>query len=215
MTTNQHYSCDRPCSCDKPIDSTQFVVLTGGPGAGKTAVLEFVRKVLCEHMTILPEAASILFLGGFWRMNSPSGERAAQRAIFHVQQEMQNLVKDEKKWAVGLCDRGTLDGLAYWPGKESEYLSELNTTIEKEYAKYKAVIHLRTPNDHQGYNFKNPLRTESAAQAAEIDEKIHKIWERHENYFVIESTSNFTEKVAEALVRIRSFIPDCCKIDLT
>ena len=40
------------------------MVLTGGPGAGKTAVLEVVRRTFCEHVTVLPEAASILFMGG-------------------------------------------------------------------------------------------------------------------------------------------------------
>lgn len=116
-------SCERPCSCKKVSHDTQLVVLTGGPGAGKTAVLEFVRKALCEHIVILPEAASVLFGGGFWRLESDSAKRAAQRAIYHVQDEMQNLVLHEKRWSLGLCDRGTLDGLAYWPGTESAELA--------------------------------------------------------------------------------------------
>jgi hypothetical protein len=211
---NQPYSCEKPCSCKIPHHTTRLVVLTGGPGAGKTAVLEFVRIVLCEHVAILPEAASILFGGGFWRMNSPSAVRAAQRAIYHVQQEMQNLVTSEKKWAMGLCDRGTLDGLAYWPGTEEEYFDGLKTSLEREYEKFKAVIHLRSPGLDRGYNYQNPIRIESAAQAAEIDEKIHEIWSRHPNYFLIESTTTFTEKINEAAKRIQSFIPECCKVHL-
>src|SRR3989344_6909478 len=113
-------SCERPCACKVTSHDTRLVVLTGGPGAGKTAVLELLRKILCEHVAILPEAASILFGGGFWRLDSMSGKMAAQRAIFHVQEEMQKLVLDEKKWSMGLCDRGTLDGLAYSPRIESE-----------------------------------------------------------------------------------------------
>ena len=208
---NLPYNCERPCSCKEKHYSTNLVVLTGGPGAGKTAVLEFVRKTLCEHVAILPEAASILFGGGFWRLDSPSAKRAAQKAIFHVQKEMQNLVVDEKKWAMGLCDRGSLDGLAYWPGPESEYFKELNTNLEDEYAKYKAVIHLRSPGLDRGYNYQNPIRIESAAQAAEIDQKIHETWKRHPNYFLIESTQTFIEKVNVATQRIQSFVPECCK----
>ena len=68
-------SCNIPCSCKKISHDTGFVVLTGGPGAGKTAVLEFIRKVLCQHVAILPEAASILFGGGFWRLDSKSAKR--------------------------------------------------------------------------------------------------------------------------------------------
>lgn len=32
------------------------IVLTGGPGAGKTAVLELVRQQFCAHVEVLPEA---------------------------------------------------------------------------------------------------------------------------------------------------------------
>lgn len=208
---NTPQSCERPCSCKVKHSATELVVLTGGPGAGKTAVLEFVRKVLCEHVTILPEAASILFGGGFWRLDSPSGKMAAQRAIYHVQEEMQHLVLDEKKWSMGLCDRGTLDGLAYWPGTDSEFFTTLNTNLEKEFQKYKAVIHLRSPSLQKGYNYQNPIRVESAELAAKIDEKIHLIWKAHSNYSVIESSDNFIEKVHEAARRIQSFVPECCK----
>jgi len=38
-----------------------LVVLTGGPGAGKTAFLEIARRNFCEHIAVLPEAASIVF----------------------------------------------------------------------------------------------------------------------------------------------------------
>lgn len=204
-------NCERPCSCKVKAHDTQLVVLTGGPGAGKTAVLELVRKVLCEHVAILPEAASILFGGGFWRLESSTGRMAAQRAIFHVQDEMQRLVLDEKKWSMGLCDRGTLDGLAYWPGNESEYFETIDTTLERELQKYKAVIHLRSPSLARGYNYQNPIRTESAEVAAQIDQKIHEVWKGHPNYSQIESADDFIEKVQRAASRIQSYVPECCR----
>ncbi len=43
------------------------VVLTGGPGAGKTAALEVIRRLYAPHVQVLPEAASIVFGGGFPR----------------------------------------------------------------------------------------------------------------------------------------------------
>lgn len=207
-------NCERPCACKVKSHDTRLVVLTGGPGAGKTAVLELVRKVLCEHVAILPEAASILFGGGFWRLDSPTGKMAAQRAIFHVQNEMQRLVLDEKKWSMGLCDRGTLDGLAYWPGKQSEYFSAIDTTTEQEFQKYKAVIHLRSPSVAKGYNFQNPIRVESAELAGKIDQEIHEVWKAHPNYSQIESTDNFIEKVQRAANQIQSYVPDCCRVHL-
>ena len=67
---------------------TPLIVLTGGPGAGKTAVLEMLRRVVCPHVAILPESAGILFSGGFWRGTSIDAHKSAQRAIFHVQREL-------------------------------------------------------------------------------------------------------------------------------
>ena len=38
----------KPCPCSDS-HRTRRVVLTGGPGAGKTAVLELIRQSFCEH----------------------------------------------------------------------------------------------------------------------------------------------------------------------
>lgn len=205
------YNCEHECSSTTLPTSSELIVLTGGPGAGKTAVLEFIRKVLCQHVAILPEAASVLFGGGFWRLESPTAKKSAQKAIYHVQEELQNLVKEEGRWAIGLCDRGTLDGLAYWPLSQDKFFSSFNTTLEKEYQKYKAVIHLRSPSLDNGYNHQNPIRIETAEAAARIDEKIHEVWKNHPRYFVIESTTDFAEKLTKATNHIKSLLPDCCK----
>lgn len=207
----QIISCEQLCPYTKPSAQPALVVLTGGPGAGKTAVLEFARKVFCENVAILPEAAGILFSGGFWRLDSASGIRSAQRAIYHVQTEIQNMFFDENKWAIGLCDRGTLDGLAYWQGSEEDFFESLGTNLQTELNKYKSVIHLRVPSMDLGYNNQNPIRIENAELAIKIDERIHEIWRRHPNYFQISSVNLFTNKVLEACDLIRTFLPMCCQ----
>lgn len=199
------------CECKKVNHECKRIVLTGGPGAGKTAILEIARKNFCEHISILPEAASIIFGGGFWRRESMAAKKAAQRAIFFVQRELEQLVEDEKVSAIALCDRGTIDGLAYWPDKEALFWNELGTSKEREFARYAAVIHLRTPPLEQGYNFQNPIRIESAIQAAEIDEKIAQAWSGHPRRFFIESHDEFLKKVAQAVSLIKNELPDCCK----
>ena len=60
----------------------------------------------------------------------------------------------------------------------------------------------------------NPLRTETAVQAKEIDQKIAEAWVRHPNYEVIESTENFLAKAQSALKMITKHIPDCCQAGL-
>lgn len=98
----------------------RLVVLTGGP-AGKTVVLEVARRELCRHVVVLPEAASILWRGGFPRHATRPGKTAAQRAIVRLQLETQRMAIEKDHAARIVCDRGTLDGLAYWPGTEREY----------------------------------------------------------------------------------------------
>jgi len=68
------------CGCRERHEARR-IVLTGGPGAGKTAVLALVKQSLCQHLRVLPEAAGILFGGGFPRSDGLDARRAAQRAI--------------------------------------------------------------------------------------------------------------------------------------
>lgn len=205
------YSCDIQCTCQPDTQSSSLIVLTGGPGAGKTAVLEFARKAFCKHVAILPEAASILFGGGFFRLNSDYAMRSAQRTIFHIQHEMQLVARNEQKWPTILCDRGTLDGLAYWPGDAADFYRDLRTTEETEFAKYAAVIHLSTPSLTNGYNHQNPIRIETAEEASRIDEKIHKIWKNHPHYLRIDSSVHFNQKLQTAMSVLTNYLPQCCR----
>ena len=184
-------------------------MLTGGPGAGKTAVLELVRQEFCAPVQVLPEAAGIVFGGGFPRTGSPKWLRAAQRAIFFVQRELED-TGDADNAAIVLCDRGTVDGAAYWPGPES-FWESVGTTQEREMSRYDAVIHLRTPTIGGGYNNGNPLRTESAAAAAEIDERLLRIWEAHPRRFIVPSSPDFLEKAARVVEILKAEIPECCR----
>jgi len=104
----------KACACHEPHERRR-VVLTGGPGAGKTAVLELIRQSFCGHVEVLPESAGIVFGGGFPGGERPAHRQAAQKAIFYVQRELE-AAADAEHQAVVLCDRGTVDGAAYWPG---------------------------------------------------------------------------------------------------
>lgn len=200
-----------PCHCAAP-HRTVLVALTGGPGAGKTAVLEVLKRHLCKHLVVLPEAASILFSGGFPRETSGAGRRAGQRAIFGVQRELERLAVEHGGFAVALCDRGTVDGLAYWPESEAAFWEDVGSSRAAEHARYAAVIHLRSPGADQGYEVtSNPVRTESALEAARIDACIHLAWEGHARRTTIESADTFLEKLTRAIDAIRAEMPACCR----
>lgn len=196
------------CSCAGVHAERRRIVITGGPGAGKTAVLELASQVLCQHVAILPEAASIVFGGGFPRNTSGEGGRAAQRAIFHVQRELEALA-DATPPAIVLCDRGTVDGSVYWSGA-GDLFADVGTTLEAELARYDLVIHLRSPGRTRGYNHVNPLRIESAETAREIDARILDVWSTHPRRVIVDAHRKFIDKAEHVLEAIRAELPPCC-----
>ena len=198
----------RTCECKEPHERRR-IVLTGGPGAGKTAILEVIRHFFCSHMRVLPESAGIVFGGGFPRGGSAEHRKAAQRAIFYVQRELERAAEADPP-AIVICDRGTVDGAAYWPGPDDLW-SAVGTTIEEQLRRYDAVIHLRTPGVEGGYNQENPLRIESAAEAVEADRRIAEAWSSHPRRTVIEATPDFISKAAQAVDALRAEMPECCR----
>ena len=202
----------RDCRCETENHAPRFIVLTGGPGAGKTAVLEVARRRLCRHVAVLPESASVVFGGGFPRRPSEPARRAAQRAIYHMQRELERMTDEERESPVVLCDRGTLDGVAYWPETAESFWRDLGTSREGELRRYAVVIHLRTPSDGQGYNHQNPIRIEAAEEAARIDERILGAWEGHPRRIIVDSADDFMVKRARAYELIRAEVPECCQV---
>jgi predicted ATPase len=201
----------RSCHCTQLSHDPTFVVLTGGPGAGKTAVLEIVRKNFCAHVAVLPEAAGIVYGGGFPRRPDTIARKAAQRGMFHIQRELERMSIEEQKYAVILCDRGTIDGLAYWPDEPDELWRDVGTSLELELARYGTVIHLRTPAPTR-YNHHNPLRLETPEEAAQIDDKIARAWDNHPRRVFVPSTDMFLDKARAAIAIIEEQIPACCRI---
>ena len=198
-----------PCRCVLSSHQVRLVAVTGGPGAGKTAVLELAARSFCRHVAVLPEAASIVFGGGFPRHDTDPGRRAAQRAIYRVQREVERLVAEEQLVAVALCDRGTVDGLAYWPDPPDTFWQDVGSGLPVELARYQAVIHLRTPTVDQGYSG-DRIRIESARQAEELDQRIMTYWADHPRRTVVTASPDFAAKALKALELIRSQLPACC-----
>ncbi len=129
--------------------------------------------------------------------------------MFYVQRELE-IAADADDGAIVLCDRGTVDGVAYWPGP-GDFWAEVGTTLEQQLRRYRAVIHLRTPADDRGYNHENPLRVESALEAAAIDDRILRAWETHPRRFIVDAEPDFLRKASAALEVLRGELPECCR----
>jgi predicted ATPase len=199
-----------PCKCPRKRHKAQLVVLTGGPGGGKTAILEMARRYFCRHVILLPEAASIVFSGGFPRMATDAGRRAAQHAIYSVQREMERLAEAVDDAAVILCDRGTVDGLAYWPGTPRGFFHQHGATMQGELERYASVIHVETASP-ENYAIAG-TRVEPVNEAKRIDARIRAAWDRHPLRYVIASSTNFLDKASLALELVRAQVPPCCRV---
>lgn len=183
------------------------IVLTGGPCGGKTALAQFIQKELAGRAVLVPETASLLFIGGFPRAQSNQQIEHQQRAIYFVQREIEECIALENPGHILICDRGTVDGQAYWPSEASapSLFKSVGSTKEHEFSRYDLVIHLRTAS-HGSYDTRNLLRIESYADAVSLDHSIEKAWEGHPNRVVIENSRNFSKKVQQVMNLINESI---------
>lgn len=181
------------------------VVLTGGPSGGKTTIASGLQKDLGSDVVVVPEAASMLFAGGFPRRDSPELKRYQQRAIYFLQRELEGLFTAERSGKLLLCDRGSLDGVAYWPIGTRSFFDELNTTETSELQRYDWVIHLDTA-DKFHYDLNNPLRPEPHSQAMLINERILEVWKDHPQRIVIPNRVNFIDKMEISLWAVKQIM---------
>lgn len=180
------------------------IVLTGGPSAGKTTVAEALVRAHWEDLLLVPESASILFRGGFPRENSAEAVVCQQRAIYHVQRELEEVKQMEAGSRSLICDRGTLDGLAYWPRSEAEFFAAMNTTLEAELQRYDWVLHLETAA--RGAYLPSSIRMESFAAAQRLDEHTKWAWSAHPRRLIIQNNRNFSAKINLALGAMRRIL---------
>ena len=142
------------------------IVLTGGPGGGKTTALDLFRREFQGRIASVPEAATMIYSGGIERTVDDDVICSHQKAIFNLQRNLEDVQRKTNPNCLILCDRGSLDGLAYWPGADEDFFKTMNTTMEYELSRYDAVIFFETAaKAGQGIKSNNPIRTESDKKA--------------------------------------------------
>lgn len=185
------------------------IVLTGGPGAGKTTAADLFRREIGERVVVVPEAATLLFSGGFPRVNEPHAHRAVQTAIYHLQKNLEDVQAARFPERILLCDRGTLDGAAYWPDEPGGFFAAMGTTEERELARYDAVIFFESAAvGGLPIEGGNPTRVESVSEALALDRALRAIWSKHPRFIVVRHNPSFFKKITFGLTAIESIVAD-------
>jgi hypothetical protein len=177
----------------KYITDCLRIVLTGGPGGGKTT---FMRELRAEdprakRWLLAPEAAPLLFQAGL-----SAREKGFQQAVVRLQIALEDACAEAAvPGQVLFCHRGTLDPLADWlrcGWAEDEFFAFTATTRTEHFRRYTGVIHLQTAAiGAQRYYQRWPdaHRPETIEQAAEIDRLCSLAWNRHSRYILIDNAN--------------------------
>lgn len=180
------------------------IVLTGGPGGGKTTAADLFRREIGEEVVVVPETATMLFSGGFPRVGEPAARAATQRAIYHAQVSLEDVQRARFPDRVLLCDRGTIDGAAFWPEEEPiGFFEAMGTTLEEQLERYDAVLFFESAAVGDiSIEGGNPTRTEDNAQARELDVRLRDLWSSHPSFHFIPHSSSFFAKLTEGLSQL-------------
>lgn len=183
------------------------IVLTGGPGGGKTTAADLFRREIGERVVVVPEAATLLFSGGFPRTIDARARRAAQQAIYHVQTQLENVQSALYPDRVLLCDRGTIDGAAYWPDDPAGFFAAVGSSEPAELARYDAVLFFESAAvGNISIEGGNPTRVETNAEAVALDARLRALWSKHPRFAVVPHHPSFVKKIMLGLALLDSLV---------
>jgi predicted ATPase len=175
------------------------IVLTGGPGAGKTVVSAEIIRRYPDRFTLVPEAATQVYsaLQTRWDRLDLEGRRDVQRRIYRHQREQEERAAAAHPERTLLLDRGTVDGAAYWPQGPDAYWMDLGTTLERELARYDAVIWMQTSAALGIYagDASNTCRFEDPAAAIESGLLLTRLWGGHPNLQNVAAYPHLSDKI--------------------
>jgi predicted ATPase len=180
--------------------SIQRIVLTGGPGAGKTVVAKHMVARHPDKFVLVAEAATQVYeaLQTRWDRLDLEGRRDVQRKIYRLQVTQEAKILADHPGKILLLDRGTIDGAAYWPEGPDEYWRDLRTSLAAELQRYDAIIWMQTSAALGLYDgdLSNACRFEHPEAAIESGIRLKELWGGHACLRSVSAYPNFADKIA-------------------
>jgi predicted ATPase len=181
--------------------SIRRIVVSGGPGAGKTTLWRSLAERHATRVIAVPEVATLLLAHVFPSVQNQGERHALQRAIFQVQRNLER-VHDGRLGPdqVLLCDRGVPDGAGYWPQGPEDFFARMHTIWSQELARYDAVLFMESAAVG-GFEISdnNPTRSEDLATAVQLDQRLRGVWQSHPSFHHIPHERDFSVKLTRAL----------------
>lgn len=192
---------------EKKTNGRCRIVVTGGPGGGKTTAADLFRREIGSSVVVVPEAATLLYGGGFPRVTDVDTRRVTQRVIFDVQRGLEDVQSARFPDRILLCDRGTIDGAAYWPDDPASFFKSVGSTFEAELGRYDAVIFFQSAAvGGASIEGGNAIRNETNAEAIALDGRLRELWSRHPRFVHIPHEASFFKKITFGLVALESIV---------
>jgi len=184
------------------------VAITGGPGGGKSTVASRLQQELGSNVVVVPEVATHLLGGFFPRILHDEERRAVQRAIYHVQLNLEAVYRARAgEDTVLVFDRGLVDGAAYWPEGAEAFFEALGSDATSARERYDAVVFLESAAvGGLPIAGENRARTEGREEATRVDSRLRQVWGPHPNFRFVGYAESFEMKVAAAIEQVRKLI---------
>lgn len=194
------------------------IVLTGGPGSGKTSVLEHINKVYSGEgykVVIVSETATELMNSGITFKDGTISLLDFQELVMRLQLAKEEvvdrmIVQSNNEKVIVIYDRGTTDNSTYINKDEfEEVLVRLNQV--KSFAdlmnKYDLVINLVGSKEFYTTE-NNKARSESASVALKLGDITLNSWLGHKNLKIVLPKEKIEEKINEVLNIINEILEE-------
>ena len=193
------------------------IVITGGPCAGKSTAMSWVQNAFTQRgyaVLFVPETATELIGGGVAPWTCATNA-AYQKCQVKLQLEKEAIFEQAARGMAAdkiliVCDRGVLDNKAYMDELEfaevTHYIGSDEVTLRDS---YDAVFHLVSAAKGAAEFYttaNNTARTETAAEAAALDDKLISAWTGHPHLRVIDNSRSFEDKMKRLLAEISFFL---------
>ncbi len=192
------------------------IVLTGGPGSGKTSVLNAINRVFSGEgykVIIVPETATELMNNGITFRDGSLTLVDFQEIVMRLQLAKEEVVDRVIELAntdkvIVIYDRGTIDNTAYIKKEEfEEVMARLNNvkSFSDLMNKYDLVLNLVGREDFYT-TANNEARNESASEALRLGDVTLKCWLGHKKLKIVMPKDEMDEKINEVLNTINELL---------